>query len=171
MLPCRKALRHARDARPDQPGFVSGSALLHAEHPAARFRRDEHGSRTRAESAAHRSSACRQADGPARCLETGWQDAEAAAGWGAEGSSCRTRLFIARSRASPCPLNAGCGRICGWKWKRRCRKLARVRSDRCSTSDSVTQVWDDFLSQRTSWSRVWSLYVLERWCELNSVSA
>ena len=36
--------------------------------------------------------------------------------------------------------------------------------------DSVAQVWDDFLSQRTSWSRIWSLYVLERWCELNSVS-
>jgi asparagine synthase (glutamine-hydrolysing) len=37
--------------------------------------------------------------------------------------------------------------------------------------DSVKRVWDDFLSQRTSWSRVWSLYVLERWCELNSVAA
>jgi asparagine synthetase B (glutamine-hydrolysing) len=37
--------------------------------------------------------------------------------------------------------------------------------------DSVTQVWDDFLSQRTSWARIWSLYVLERWCELNSVAA
>jgi asparagine synthase (glutamine-hydrolysing) len=37
--------------------------------------------------------------------------------------------------------------------------------------DSVAQVWDDFLSQRTSWSRIWSLYVLEEWCELNSVSA
>jgi asparagine synthase (glutamine-hydrolysing) len=37
--------------------------------------------------------------------------------------------------------------------------------------DSVAQVGDDFLSQRTSWSRIWSLYVLERWCELNSVSA
>jgi asparagine synthase (glutamine-hydrolysing) len=36
--------------------------------------------------------------------------------------------------------------------------------------DSVAQVWDDFLSQRTSWSRIWSLYVLEEWCELNSVS-
>jgi asparagine synthase (glutamine-hydrolysing) len=37
--------------------------------------------------------------------------------------------------------------------------------------DSVRQVWDDFLSQRTSWSRVWSLYVLERWCALNSIAA
>ena len=37
--------------------------------------------------------------------------------------------------------------------------------------NSVLQVWDDFLSQRTSWSRVWALYVLERWCELNSVTA
>jgi len=37
--------------------------------------------------------------------------------------------------------------------------------------DAVAQVWDDFLSQRTSWSRIWSLYVLQQWCELNSVSA
>ncbi|MGH9545233.1 MAG: asparagine synthase (glutamine-hydrolyzing) [Terriglobales bacterium] len=37
--------------------------------------------------------------------------------------------------------------------------------------DSIAQVWDDFLNRRTSWSRVWSLYVLERWCELNSVGA
>jgi asparagine synthase (glutamine-hydrolysing) len=37
--------------------------------------------------------------------------------------------------------------------------------------DSTMQVWNDFLNQRTSWSRVWSLYVLERWCELNSVAA
>src|SRR6185436_14757528 len=37
--------------------------------------------------------------------------------------------------------------------------------------ESVMQVWDDFLNQRTSWSRVWSLYVLERWCEVNSVTA
>ncbi|MGA9799645.1 MAG: asparagine synthase (glutamine-hydrolyzing) [Terriglobales bacterium] len=37
--------------------------------------------------------------------------------------------------------------------------------------DAVAQVWDDFLSQRTSWSRIWSLYVLEEWCELNAVSA
>jgi asparagine synthase (glutamine-hydrolysing) len=26
-------------------------------------------------------------------------------------------------------------------------------------------VWQDFLAGRTSWSRPWSLYVLQRWCE------
>ena len=36
---------------------------------------------------------------------------------------------------------------------------------------SVLQVWDDFLNKRISWSRVWSLYVLQRWCEVNSVTA
>jgi asparagine synthase (glutamine-hydrolysing) len=35
----------------------------------------------------------------------------------------------------------------------------------------VAEIWADFLAGRTSWSRVWSLYVLERWCELNSVTA
>jgi hypothetical protein len=32
-------------------------------------------------------------------------------------------------------------------------------------------VWTDFLGRRISWSRPWSLYVLQRWCEINSVSA
>ena len=36
---------------------------------------------------------------------------------------------------------------------------------------SALQIWDDFLNNRTPWSRAWSLYVLERWCELNSISA
>jgi asparagine synthase (glutamine-hydrolysing) len=36
---------------------------------------------------------------------------------------------------------------------------------------SASQIWDDFLNKRTSWSRVWSLYVLERWCEVNAVTA
>src|SRR5215813_6262412 len=36
---------------------------------------------------------------------------------------------------------------------------------------TVTQIWADFFSQRTSWSRVWSLYVLQQWCELNSVTS
>jgi len=36
---------------------------------------------------------------------------------------------------------------------------------------SASQIWDDFMNNRTSWSRVWSLYVLERWCEVNSVTA
>ena len=31
--------------------------------------------------------------------------------------------------------------------------------------------WNDFLQGKTSWSRPWSLYVLQRWCELNSVVA
>jgi asparagine synthase (glutamine-hydrolysing) len=28
-------------------------------------------------------------------------------------------------------------------------------------------VWEDFLQGRTSWSRPWSLYVLQRWCQLH----
>jgi asparagine synthase (glutamine-hydrolysing) len=37
---------------------------------------------------------------------------------------------------------------------------------------SITMsIWSDFLARRTSWSRVWSLYVLQRWCELNSITA
>jgi asparagine synthase (glutamine-hydrolysing) len=36
--------------------------------------------------------------------------------------------------------------------------------------DAVQQVWQQFLRGKASWSRPWSLYVLERWCELHSVS-
>jgi asparagine synthase (glutamine-hydrolysing) len=33
--------------------------------------------------------------------------------------------------------------------------------------DAVRQVWQDFLEGKTSWSRPWALYVLQRWCELH----
>jgi asparagine synthase (glutamine-hydrolysing) len=33
--------------------------------------------------------------------------------------------------------------------------------------DRVQRVWQDFLSGAVSWSRPWSLYVLQRWCELH----
>ena len=31
--------------------------------------------------------------------------------------------------------------------------------------DAVQQVWSDFLEGRTRWSRVWSLFVLNRWAK------
>jgi asparagine synthase (glutamine-hydrolysing) len=32
--------------------------------------------------------------------------------------------------------------------------------------NQVQRVWSDFLQKKISWSRPWSLYVLQRWCEL-----
>jgi asparagine synthase (glutamine-hydrolysing) len=40
--------------------------------------------------------------------------------------------------------------------------LASVLDNRAAQS-----VWADFLSGRTNWSRPWSIYVLENWCELH----
>jgi len=34
-------------------------------------------------------------------------------------------------------------------------------------SNGVKSVWQDFLAGRTSWSRPWSIYVLNEWCRLN----
>ena len=31
-------------------------------------------------------------------------------------------------------------------------------------SAGVQMVWDNFLNSRTTWSRPWSLYVLNEWC-------
>jgi asparagine synthase (glutamine-hydrolysing) len=36
---------------------------------------------------------------------------------------------------------------------------------------AVEKVWRDFLQGRTSWSRPWSLYILQCWCELHSMTA
>ena len=33
--------------------------------------------------------------------------------------------------------------------------------------NAVEQVWNSFLGRKTSWTRPWSLYVLQRWCELH----
>jgi len=38
--------------------------------------------------------------------------------------------------------------------------LGTIISDRVARS-----VWQDFLQRRTSWSRPWSLYVLQCWCQ------
>ncbi|MGA2099662.1 MAG: asparagine synthase (glutamine-hydrolyzing) [Candidatus Sulfotelmatobacter sp.] len=35
----------------------------------------------------------------------------------------------------------------------------------------VEQIWKNFLDGSVSWSRPWALYVLQRWCELHSVSS
>jgi asparagine synthase (glutamine-hydrolysing) len=35
----------------------------------------------------------------------------------------------------------------------------------------VSRIWQDFLEGKTSWTRPWSLYVLDRWCELNALTA
>jgi len=37
--------------------------------------------------------------------------------------------------------------------------------------DEVERVWTDFLRGAVSWTRPWSLYVLQRWCELHTLSA
>jgi asparagine synthase (glutamine-hydrolysing) len=38
-------------------------------------------------------------------------------------------------------------------------------------ASAVWSVWEDFQHGKTSWSRPWSLCVLQRWCELHSVVA
>jgi asparagine synthase (glutamine-hydrolysing) len=35
----------------------------------------------------------------------------------------------------------------------------------------TVRLWDDFLRRKIWWTRPWALYVLQRWCEINSVSA
>jgi asparagine synthase (glutamine-hydrolysing) len=37
--------------------------------------------------------------------------------------------------------------------------------------EAVRGAWRDFLDGNTSWSRPWSLHVLQRWCDLNCVTA
>jgi asparagine synthase (glutamine-hydrolysing) len=32
---------------------------------------------------------------------------------------------------------------------------------------AALRVWQDFLEGKTSWSRPWSLFILQRWCEQN----
>ena len=39
------------------------------------------------------------------------------------------------------------------------------------SGSAVERVWKDFLDRRVSWSRPWALYVVQRWCEMYTVSA
>jgi len=38
------------------------------------------------------------------------------------------------------------------------------------SGSAVRKVWQDFQQGRTSWSRPWSLYVLQCWCEQHSLA-
>jgi asparagine synthase (glutamine-hydrolysing) len=37
----------------------------------------------------------------------------------------------------------------------------------CLNPSAITDVWNRFLTRQTSWSRPWSLFVLQRWCQQN----
>jgi asparagine synthase (glutamine-hydrolysing) len=46
--------------------------------------------------------------------------------------------------------------------------LLKSNWDQTSISaTAVREVWDRFLANKTSWSRPWSLFVLQRWCQQN----
>jgi len=40
----------------------------------------------------------------------------------------------------------------------------------CLNARQVAGIWKDFLNEKTSWSRVWSLFVLNRWARVHLVS-
>jgi asparagine synthase (glutamine-hydrolysing) len=39
------------------------------------------------------------------------------------------------------------------------------------SAPAVSRIWADFLSGKTSWSRPWALFVLQRWCEQHSLTS
>jgi asparagine synthase (glutamine-hydrolysing) len=51
------------------------------------------------------------------------------------------------------------------------RKIASSPLSGILNVAAVESVWKDFQQRRTSWSRPWSLYVLQRWCDLHSITA
>lgn len=51
------------------------------------------------------------------------------------------------------------------------RKIAEGPLDGLLNQCAVAETWEDFQHGRTSWSRPWSLFVLQRWCELNQVQS
>jgi asparagine synthase (glutamine-hydrolysing) len=63
-------------------------------------------------------------------------------------------------------------------WEEWLRRALRARVERsfgdlapplaaCLHQEGVREVWSDFLAGKTSWSRPWSLYVLNEWCRRN----
>ena len=45
--------------------------------------------------------------------------------------------------------------------------LGKENSPAPLNHEAVGQTWKRFLAGETSWSRPWSLFVLQRWCEQN----
>jgi asparagine synthase (glutamine-hydrolysing) len=51
------------------------------------------------------------------------------------------------------------------------RRIGQGPLGRMLDGNAVQQIWRDFLAGSVSWTRPWSLYVLQRWCEMYSVCA
>ena len=52
--------------------------------------------------------------------------------------------------------------------------LSRIKDGRLAEVldyEAVNTVWRDFLQEKTSWSRPWSLYALQQWSEINECTA
>ncbi len=51
------------------------------------------------------------------------------------------------------------------------RHVAGSPLGKALNGEAVQQVWNDFLQGKVSWSRPWSLYVLQHWCEQHSLAS
>jgi asparagine synthase (glutamine-hydrolysing) len=51
--------------------------------------------------------------------------------------------------------------------ERSCQSMAEGPLQNAINPSAAKQVWQDFLHGRTSWSRPWSLFVLQQWCVQN----
>ncbi|SRR5579871_1585457 len=51
------------------------------------------------------------------------------------------------------------------------RKVSRGPLGPILNGTAVERIWKSFLAGNVSWTRPWSLYVLQRWCEMQNVSA
>jgi asparagine synthase (glutamine-hydrolysing) len=51
------------------------------------------------------------------------------------------------------------------------KKFGEGRLAGILNGSQASRIWQDFLEGKTSWTRPWSLYVLDRWCELHSLTA
>ena len=79
---------------------------------------------------------------------------------------CRSKFLNSARERSLCHGRNGCADRCGrgssGAWAICLRRLANHVH-----ANGVKSVWQDFLAGKTSWSRPWSIYVLNEWCRLN----
>ncbi len=75
-----------------------------------------------------------------------------------------TRGILAQRKGPlPCRGNRGCVVRCDPDWRQSFASIAPILATHLH-ADGVRAVWSEFLAGKTSWSRPWSLYVLNEWC-------
>ena len=161
LAPARRG--HRAQAGAHRRRVMARNALVHGEHPFARYRFRQHGAIARGSRAAAGYAARGIRRIAARREPGNGPESRRRSSWKRLSGILPAEILPQRKRTFTLP------------WEEWLRGPLRARLERSfgdpapafaahMHADGVRSVWNAFLAEKTSWSRPWALYVLNEWC-------